>query len=101
MHDGEGKYIAPDKTPIPAASLSRRLLALKAALENLPKQAKRLARWYAERDAAYAQNQPHLFSPMRPGLPLGYRKHKRDEIDEVMLDCHSLAQYAQDRRDTS
>jgi hypothetical protein len=97
----EGEYIAPDKTPIPAASLSRRLLALKNALENLPKQAKRLARWYAERDTAYGQNQPHLYSPMRPGLPLGYRKHKRDEIDTVMLDCHSLAQVAQDRRDTS
>ena len=36
------------------------VVALKNALENLPKQAKRLARWYAERDAAYAQNQPHL-----------------------------------------
>ena len=93
--DEDGDAI-PDKTPIPAASLGRRLLALKAALENLPKQARRLARWYEQRDAAYAKNQPHLFSPTRPGLPPSYRKHKRDIIDDVMIECHSLAVLAQD-----
>lgn len=87
--------------PIAAASLGRRLLALKAALENLPKQARRLARWYEQRDLARQQNQPHLFSPIRPGLPVGYRKHRREEIDEVMLDCHSLARMAIDRVDSS
>ena len=86
----------PDKTPIPAAALGRRLLALKAALENLPKQARRLARWYEQRDAAYAKNQPHLFSPIRPGLPPTYRIHKRDIIDDVMIECHSLALLALD-----
>jgi hypothetical protein len=101
LHDDGEDYVPPDKTPMPAASLGRRLLALKNALENLPKQAKRLARWYAHRDAAYNQNQPHLYSPMRPGLPLGYKKRKREEIDEVMLDCHSLAMIARDRSDSS
>ncbi len=98
--DGED-FAVPGRAPVPAALLGQRLLALKAALENLPKQAKRLARWYGQRDAAYAQNLPHLFSPIRPGLPIGYRKHKRQEIDEVMLDCHSLARAARDRRDSS
>ena len=92
----EGEDIAPDKTPIPAASLGRRLLALKAALENLPKQARRLARWYEQRDAAYTKNQPHLYSPVRPGLPPAYRKHNLDEIDDVMIECHSLALLALD-----
>ena len=87
---------ALDKTPIPAAALGRRLLALKAALENLPKQARRLARWYEQRDAAYAKNQPHLYSPVRPGLPPAYRKHNLDEIDDVMIECHSLALIALD-----
>ena len=92
----EGQDIAPDKSPIPAASLGRRLLALKAALENLPKQARRLARWYEQRDAAYAKNQPHLSSPIRPGLPPTYRVHKRDIIDDLMIECHSLARIALD-----
>ena len=90
-----------DKTPVPAVSLGRRLLALKNALENLPKQAKRLARWYERRNAAYAQNLPHLSSPARPGLPVGYRKRGCNEAEDVLLDCHSLALYARDRRDSS
>ena len=92
----DDESVALDKTPIPAAALGRRLLALKAALENLPKQARRLARWYEQRDAAYAKNQPHLFSPTRPGLPPAYRKHNLDEIDDVMIECHSLALIALD-----
>ncbi len=86
---------------ISAVSLARRLLALKMVLETLPKYAKRLARWYEQRDAAYAQNLPHYSSPARPGPPIGYRKHKRNDIEEVLLDCHSLALYARDRRDSS
>ena len=100
FEQSEGQDIPQDKSPIPAAALGRRLLALKRALENLPKQARRLARWYEQRDAAYAKSQPHLSSPIRPGLPPTYRLHKRDLIDDVMIECHSLAQYAQDRRDS-
>lgn len=90
-----------NKTLISAASLGRRLLALKNALDNLPKQANRLARWYYQRDQARQENRPHRQSPMRPGLPLGYRKHRPNEIEEVLLDCHSLALYAREKRDSS
>ncbi len=91
----------PDKTPVPAASLALRILALKKALENLPHHAKRLARWYEQRDAAYAQNLAHRYSPMRPGpAPAAVRRH-RDEIDEVLLECHLLAIYAGERQDSS
>ena len=48
-----------DMSPLPAASLHARILALKNALENLPRQAKRLARWYEQRDLAYSQNLAH------------------------------------------
>jgi hypothetical protein len=90
-----------DRTPIPASSLGRRLLALKRALDNIDKQARRLTRWYAARDAALKQNHPHRLSPLRPGFPPGYRRKPVHEIEKVLLDCHSLAQYARERRDSS
>ncbi len=92
---------APDKTPVSAASLGLRILALKHALENLHKHAKRLARWYEQRDLAYSQNLPHRYSPMRPGPAPFSRRRNRDEIDEVLLECHLLAIYAGERRDSS
>ena len=90
-----------NRTPTPAASLGRRLLALKNALDTLQKQARRLTRWYAERDIALRQMRPHRTSPMRPGLPPGWRKRPVHPDEEVLLDCHSLAQYARERRDSS
>ncbi|MGL4489351.1 MAG: hypothetical protein ACRCU5_07900 [Rhizobiaceae bacterium] len=95
------EFGSSDRTPIPAASLGRRLLALKNALDNINKQARRLTRWYAIRDEALKQNHPHRLSPLRPGFPSGYRKKPIHPIEEVLLDCHSLAQYARERRDSS
>jgi hypothetical protein len=88
-------------TPTPATGLGRRLLALKRALDNIDKQARRLTRWYAMRDLALKQNHPHRLSPLRPGFPPGYRRKPIHEIEHVLLDCHSLAQYARERRDSS
>ena len=77
--------------------LARRLVALKSALENLPRQAKRLARWRLRR----ASNPNVKFkSPIRPGPPPGHRKKKVHEIDEVLAECHWLAWEAM-RLDTS
>jgi hypothetical protein len=90
-----------DRTPIPAAALGRRLLALKNALDQIQKQARRLTRWYAARDAALQQNRPHRLSPLRPGFPPGYVKRPVHPVEEVLLDCHSLAQHARERRDSS
>lgn len=83
---------------LPATNLGLRLLALKNALHSLPAQAKRLARWYQQRDLALKQNQPHRLSPMRPGLPPAWRNHHRDPVHETLHDCHSLALLARDRR---
>jgi hypothetical protein len=93
---------APSSTTrICAITLSRRLLALKHALENLPKQAKRLARWYVQRDAALQNLRPHRLSPVRPGAPVGLPKTKRSEIQEILLECHLLAIHACDQHDSS
>jgi len=74
---------------IDAASLGRRLLSLKRALDDLDSQAKRLARWKAKRDLGL--NRSKYFSPMRPGYPPGRRKRAFHEVDDVLRECHALA----------
>ena len=71
-----------------AARLARRLQALKLALEDLPRQAKRLARWRARREAMPS---PKFKSPLRPGPPPGRRKKPVHPIDEILTECHWLA----------
>jgi hypothetical protein len=85
----------PVETPVPARDdsidaqrLGRRLAAVKMALETLPRQAKRLARWKARR--AKMAN-PKFRSPLRPGPPPGNRKMAREEVDFVLRECHALA----------
>jgi hypothetical protein len=92
---------AANNTPVSAAALGLRLLALKNALETIPKQAKRLARWYSQRDHALKQLKPHRLSPIRPGPPPASRTAKRSELEIVLSECHSLANYAQDQHDSS
>jgi hypothetical protein len=95
----------PAKPPVPkpedgaigATRLSRRLAAVKRALETLPSQARRLARWKARR--ARMLN-PRFRSPLRPGPPPGHRRKAQEEIDFVLRECHGLASDAL-REDTS
>ncbi len=68
--------------------LARRLAALKYALENIPHQAIRLARWTAKREAM--QN-PKFTSPLRPGNPPGHRAKPKMEVDYILKECHALA----------
>ncbi len=79
------------------AHLSRRLQALKAALHDLPRQARRLARWRVRRGRVPGLK---FRSPLRPGCPPGHRKRPVHEIDEVLVECHGLACYAM-KPDTS
>ena len=84
---------AADPAPPPdglvgAQRLSRRLQALKLALDDLPRQARRLARWRMRRETAKA---PKFKSPLRPGHPPGYRRKAVHEVDEVLIECHGLA----------
>jgi hypothetical protein len=80
-----------------AARLSRRLQILKRALEDLPRQARRMARWRVRREAMKA---PKFKSPLRPGPPPGRRKRHIHEVDEILANCHWLAWEAE-KPDTS
>jgi hypothetical protein len=68
--------------------LSRRLDAINRALNNLSREANRMARWRARRAA---MTHPKFTSPLRPGPPPGQRKHGKDDIDHVLRECHALA----------
>jgi hypothetical protein len=83
----------PAKTPpsdalVNAAPLTRRLEALKLALEDLPRQARRMARWRARRETMPS---PKFRSPLRPGRPPGSRRKPVHLVDEVLIECHGLA----------
>jgi hypothetical protein len=105
-------YFDPVFTPPPdpssrdfinARHLGRRLNALKLALDNLPKQARRLARWLARRKLI--RNQFPLrrgrSSPFRPGSPPGQRRRHTHEVHAVLRECHALMLDALAAPDTS
>jgi hypothetical protein len=93
------KPAPPEDGLVNALPLCRRLQALKAALDDVPRQAQRLVRWRARRERDRGQR-PLFVTPLRPGLPPGYRAKPVHEVDRVLLECHGLACDAV-RRDTS
>ena len=93
--------LALDDKPLDATRIGQRLNALIRALDNLPAQARRLVRHYARRDAALKACRPTRMSPMRPGLPPGWRERKLHEIDDVLRECHGLANDRLNEPDTS
>ncbi|MGL4490811.1 MAG: hypothetical protein ACRCU5_15335 [Rhizobiaceae bacterium] len=104
VEDDAASFDQPDcrpDAPLNAARLHLRLRALRHALANLSKQARRLARWNARRDAALKSGQPTRVSPMRPGLPPGWRQRRSHEIDETLRECHLLARGFLHAPDTS
>ena len=74
-----------------ARQLCRRLAAVAHALDTLPHQAQRLARWRQRRTA---METPKFTSPLRPGRPPGLRVTPTAEVDFVLQECHSLARDA-------
>lgn len=83
--------------PVNALPLCRRLAALQTALDDLPGQAQRLARWRARR----LLRRSGRLSPMRPGSPPGHRANGAHPVDEVLAHCHGLAIDVVMRNDTS
>ena len=82
---------APEVPPdglVNAKRIARRLAALKLALDDLPRQARRMARWRLRREREKA---PKFRSPLRPGRPPGHRRKPTHEVDEVLIECHGLA----------
>ncbi len=97
--DGEIRTIDLGRPPkgarqdgeIESAQILRRLEALKSALEDLPRQARRLRRALQKRERT-----PRLKmqGPLRPGYPPGHRLRRRHEIDDILRRCHHLAREA-------
>jgi hypothetical protein len=92
--------VFPEPTPVPCrddpidtAALVRRIAALKAALDDLPRHARRLARWKARGELARqaAVRKPGRLSPMRPGFAPGFHRSRPQEIDGILADCHHFA----------
>jgi hypothetical protein len=78
----------PTDGRVSALRLHRRLQALKSALGDLPRQARRMARWRQRREAMPG---PKFTSPLRPGPPPGHRKRHIHPVDDILADCHWLA----------
>jgi len=106
--------IVPRRPParddrLDATRLALRLAAVGAALDDLPRHARRFATVRARRqnarDAAGAQNkQPaRRIWPLRPGRPPGQRAPalRTHEIHEILHDLHGLTFDVLERRDTS
>ncbi|MEQ1953977.1 hypothetical protein [Mesorhizobium sp. CN2-181] len=103
---------------IDATRLALRLQALAAALDDLPGQAKRFARWRARREAFVAQRREeagavakkrvpgkptrfHRLWPLKPGHPPGWRRKPTHEVHDVLDVLHGLAVWALEPADTS
>jgi hypothetical protein len=89
---------SPEPSPVPVAdgtlnatSLCRRLAAVKSALEDLPRQARRYARWQAKPQEL---RRPNYSSALRPGTPPGFRKNPIHKVDEILAECNWLARHA-------
>jgi hypothetical protein len=78
----------PPDSLVNCTRVIHRLPALKSALDDLPRQAKRLARWRLRRETMPSLK---FRSPLRPGRPPGHRKKPIHEVDEVLIECHGLA----------
>jgi hypothetical protein len=77
----------PD-APVDAGPIQLRLAALGRALADLPRQAKRLARWRAKQRLR-PDGQPRR--PLRLGRPPGWRAGARRAVDVVLMECDRLA----------
>jgi hypothetical protein len=103
--------ISPAPTPfdaIDATRLAQRLAALSRALDDLPRHARRFARWQAVRAAgtqASSSSRPRRLSPLRPGRPPGQRSassHRpAHEVHEILADLQHFARRALEGPDTS
>lgn len=80
----------PDDS-VSAVRLCRRLLAIRRALEDLPRQARRYARWRAR---PLAERRPKLDAVLRPGPSLGHRRKASHEVHAILSECSWLAHTA-------
>jgi hypothetical protein len=92
IHRPQPEAVVPeDDHTVNAGPLGRRLAAIRAALEDLPRQAKRYARWQARPLEA---RRPKRVLALRAGPPPGLRARQTREVDEILSECHWLARHA-------
>ena len=72
---------------IGAVALAKRLLSLRAALSNIPRQAQRMARVVAKREAAGKK----IVRPVRYARPPGHRHRGKRPVDLLLAETHELA----------
>jgi hypothetical protein len=88
--------VVPKRAPRPkdglasANRLLQRLLAIKDALENIPKHANRLARWKARR-RRQSKTRLVFTIPIKTGPPPFYSEKSTHEVHEILRVCHHLA----------
>jgi len=96
--------------PVSSERVTLRLEALGRALDDLPAQAQRLARWRASRETAGAQatdprhqsrRRFRRISPLRPGRPPGWREKPTHAVHDILTVVHGLAFWALEPADTS
>ncbi|QKV18797.1 hypothetical protein [Oricola thermophila] len=80
---------------IPAATLLRRLVSARMALDNIDREARRLARHEARVRHRPPDSRRVIYTALRPGPPPGHRKRGRHAIDEVLGECHRVAVWAE------
>lgn len=88
---------------VSAARLALRFAILGATLDDLPRQARRFARW-RERSARPSGDRIRRISPLKSGRPRGWRKpgsRRAHEVHAVLDTTHGLALWALERRDSS
>jgi hypothetical protein len=96
----------PGDDELDAAGILRRIAALAKALDDLPGEANRLARWRLRRMQARAAGRRIALSPLRPGpppgsLPLSAPSKTYREEHHLLSETHTLARAALTRLDTS
>lgn len=99
--------LSPDGR-IDATRLALRLQAVGRALDDLPREARRFARWRRRAAAAGAQNlesgaagKVRRVWPLRPGRPPGSCRGPAHQVHEVLADLQYFAFRALERRDSS
>ncbi|MBO6718357.1 MAG: hypothetical protein JJ913_10415 [Rhizobiaceae bacterium] len=96
------KPVASPDDAVDATGLYRRLLSSRRALANLPREARRLARWYRRNRLKLIQSQGRgRASPLRMGRPPGGRKRSIHLVDDTLRECQALALDALDPPNTS
>jgi len=72
---------------VSARRLCRRLFAIIRALEDLPRQARRYARWLGQ---PVEDRRPRRERALRFGRPPGWRSRSTHEVHEILKECHWL-----------